>query len=1342
MTKADKDKPLLSQNLFPVVGIGASAGGLEAFKTLVKAIPPNSGMAYIFVQHLHPEYESALPEILQRVTQIPVVEISDNVHVNPNHIYVIPSNKILVASDGVLKLSPRSAKDKLNLPINIFFSSLAEVHQANAIGIILSGNGTDGTAGLKDIKDHGGLTLAQEPGTASYESMPQHAIDASVVDFILPSQKIPEKLMELQQSFIISSAADESTEKYKTDNDGFRQILALIKLRTSVDFSLYKQTTIRRRIIRRMVILHLETVTDYLDFLKKNKPEQDILFQDLLIPVTSFFRDAITFGILCETIFPEIIKNKPAGHPLRIWIAGCSTGQEAYSIAICIHEYLSDHISNGRVQVFATDISENAIKKARTGIYSKKELDGISESRLEQFFNKTGGYCQVKKQVRDMCIFAVHNFLKDPPFAKMDLISCRNVLIYLEPFLQNKALHIFHYALNDKGILMLGKSETAGNAPDLFVSFGKKDKFYSRNPVPGRFRNVASESNEIALAERNDFLLQGKDGKTDDFQKKVDTILLSKYTPVGVVVNEQFDIVQFRGFTGEYLEPSPGRPSLNVLKMAKEGLAFEIRNALHKAKTTGEPFIKNRIAINNGKRIVFIEVIPLLNTVDLHFLILFRDQAPAEADLLSATGRKKGGAAKDEKDSRIQQLEKELAQAREDMRSITEEQEAANEELQSANEELLSGSEELQSLNEELETSKEELQSTNEELITVNQELYDRNEQLNHLRRFAETTISILHEPLLVLDKNFIIKSANQSFYTTFQLTEDQTLGKILFELQNDGWNIPGLRRELEEIQKEKEKVIEVEITFMFPGIGDKTICFNIQPIDNENGEQLILLALDDITFRKNAEQVLAITRRQLERNAEMIQNLYMNAPGFICTLQGPQHIYDLVNPSYQKLFGSRKIQGKPIMEALPELEGQDFVTILDNVYTTGKPFIGIEFPITLARDEGLFPELRYFNFSYQPIYNEEEKINGILVFGYEVTEEIRGKKIQEESATRFGILANAMPQKMWTADENGNVNYLNRQWFEYTHKTFEDLKGLGWEKIIHPDDWNHNQQTWQHSINSGEDFQLEHRFLRHDGAYLWHLSRGLAQKDENGKVMVWIGTHTDIDEQKMKEQKKDEFISIASHEMKTPLTTAKAYLQLLELSLHTDNEKANLYAKKASISVTRLNELINELLDVSKIQNGKLNYTITTFDFNEMIENTVENMQHASPRHIIKKTGSTMQKVSGDKDRLQQVIINFLSNAIKYSPDAGTVLIHTEQQNGEIKVSVTDNGIGISARNLEKVFEKYYRIEEQAIQFQGLGIGLFISYEIIQRHHGKIWAESELGKGSTFNFSLPLNKT
>lgn len=1469
MSKSAINTPKIpSKNLFPVVGVGASAGGLDAFKKLIATIPEDSGMAYILVQHLHPQHDSALPEILQRVSKIPVIEISDNVKVSPNNIYVIPSNKMLIATDGVLKLSPREATNRINLPIDLFFSSLAEIHQAHAIGVVLSGTGSDGTAGLKNIRDNGGLTLVQDPSTSSYDGMPQSAINAGVVDFIMAPEKISEKLMELNQIFAEASLDDADTTKEKINEDGFRQILALLKVRVGVDFNFYKQTTVRRRIIRRMLTLRLESVKEYVDYLKKNKSELDILFQDLLIPVTSFFRDTPTFDTLCETTFPEILKNKQANNPLRFWIAGCSTGQEAYSIAMCLLESMSDHNSNVKVQIFATDLSEIAIKKARFGVYSKKEMEGISESRLERFFTKIDGHYQIKKIVRDMCIFAVHNFVKDPPFAKMDFICCRNVLIYLEPFLQKKAFNLFHYALNEKGILLLGKSETTGSASDIFMPFGKKDKFFVKKAVTGKIINLNTERRETTYNEKINFM-RNKEGKTEDFQKNADDVLLQRYTPVGVVVNEQYDIVEFRGATGEFLEPSSGKASLSVMKMAKEGLSFEIRNGLHQAKTTKEPFVREGIPINAGKKVVTIEVIPLLNTLDIHFLILFRNTA----DFVSNEEIIKKGHQNPLTESkgvvnRILQLEKELAQAREDMRTITEEQEAANEELQSSNEELLSGSEELQSLNEELETSKEELQSTNEELITVNQELYDRNEELSQSRRFAEAVLAVLHEPLLVLDKNFMIKSANVSFYKTFRITEEEMLGKHLFSLQNDGWDIPELRKELSKVQKENELKVEMEFTFTFPVIGEKTICVNIQPMSKETGEQLILMTLDDITARKdavknlelNAKKIsseyqmlhdylmespamfaivkepnhmyefanaaylefvgkknivgksvndllpelesqgyikilnevyetgnsyiakemptflntgnpktenrflnynfqaikdnegkiegilvfaydvteLILGRKHVKRNADMIENMYLTSPAFVCILTGPEHTYELVNESYQKLIGTRKIMGKPMLEALPEIAGQGLDKILDNVYQTGEIFLGNEVPLWLAYDEGLEPTERYFNFSYQPIFDEDNQITSVLVFGFEVTDQILARKMRQEDAERFKALAEAMPQKMNTTDAEGNVDYLNQQWLDYTNMTFEELKDWGWKKILYSEDVANTIKKWKHSLDTGEEFNLEQRFLRHDGVYHWHLSRGVPQRNSHGNIVTWIATHTDIHEQKEKEQKKDEFIGIASHEMKTPLTSAKAYLQLLEMTIEGD-DTSMMYAKKASDAVGRLNSLIIELLDVSKIQNGQLNYNISAFNFSDMVKNTIEEIEHSFPLYQIIKTGIITRLFKGDENRLQQVIINLLTNAIKYSPKVFEILVNVGEDENQLTVSVTDQGIGMSEEHLKKVFDRYYRVEEHAVQFQGLGIGLYISYDIVMRHGGKMWVESELGKGSTFYFTLPF---
>src|SRR6185437_7317803 len=444
----------------------------------------------------------------------------------------------------------------------------------------LSGSGSDGTKGLRNIKNQGGITFAQEPAGAAFNDMPQSAIDAGVADFILAPDKIPQHLMELNKTLNKGFSADGNLlPEGQKEEENYRQILAQLRLRNGVDFSNYKQTTIRRRILRRMALLKIENFIDYRQFIKENKEEQDLLFNDLLIRVTNFFRDPSTFNYLTKKVFPELFKNK-LSDTVRIWIAGCATGEEAYSIGICLYEYLNEKDATAHVQIFATDVSEQAIAKARTGIYDKKQLEGVSGTRLVNFFTKTDGHYQVKKNIRDMCVFAKHNFVKDPPFAKTDLISCRNVLIYMEPALQKKALNAFHYSLRKKGVLFLGKSETTGNS-ELFQLFAKKEKIYKRNEASGRIVNIVSGQHEEDLKD-NDFSIRSREQKKDDFQKKAEEVLLGKYTPPGVIVNEQLDIVQFRGSTRDFLEPSPGKVNLNVLKMAREGLSFELRNALHK----------------------------------------------------------------------------------------------------------------------------------------------------------------------------------------------------------------------------------------------------------------------------------------------------------------------------------------------------------------------------------------------------------------------------------------------------------------------------------------------------------------------------------------------------------------------------------------------------------------------------------------------------------------------------------------------------------------------------------------------------------------------------------------
>jgi two-component system CheB/CheR fusion protein len=861
-----------SSNLFPVVGVGASAGGLEAFKRLIRAIPEHSGIAYILVQHLEPSHESMLVEILQKITRIPVEEITNNVRVEPDHLYVIPSNRLLVANDGRLELSPRPPKKEKNMPIDVFFASLAEVHQHQAIGVVLSGTATDGTLGLKSIKEHGGFTFAQEQQSAAFGGMPQSAIDAGVVDFILVPEDIPAQLAKLFKVRENGMIVDGDAIKIAKE-DVFRQLLTLLRARKGADFTHYKQTTIRRRINRRMGLNKIENIADYLVYFKANASEHELLYQDLLIPVTGFFRDPKTYQVVAGSVFPLLLKDKDNADPLRLWAAGCSTGEEPYSMAICLDEYLGDRIGEYKIQIFATDISEKSLVKARSGIYTKRDIAGMSPERLERYFDKVKDGFQIRKSIRDICVFAAHNFLKDPPFAKMDFVSCRNVLIYMETFLQKRALTNFHYALKENGYLLLGHSETAAPASDLFTSFDKSDKIYHRKSVPGRLVHVASE--------RINGKSKDKEGPPkmetgpDDFQKSADEMILSNFNPPGVVVNEQMEIVQVRGLTGSWLEPSPGKPSLNILKMAREGLAFEIRNALHKAKSTSLPVIKERIPLHDAgkKRLATMEVRPLLNMTEPYFLVLFRDTVvetddTAESDTLGPVASQE---RKDHLESeRNRQLEKELAQLREDMRSITQDQEAVNEELQSANEELLSGSEELQSLNEELETSKEEIQSTNEELTTLNQELFDQNEQLNLSRTYAESIVATIREPLIILDKELVVRTANRSYYKKFRSTEQETEGKSFYLLGNKQWDVPELRSVLDRCLSADGRVTDFEVMHLFEDAGERILLLNACRIaQKDSTELLILIAIDDITDARRREKDLLVFSRELEDKVE-----------------------------------------------------------------------------------------------------------------------------------------------------------------------------------------------------------------------------------------------------------------------------------------------------------------------------------------------------------------------------------------------------------------------------------------------------------------------------------------
>jgi two-component system, chemotaxis family, CheB/CheR fusion protein len=851
-----------------VVAIGASAGGLEAFVELLEHLPENTGFVYIFIQHLDPDHESNLATILSRKTKMVVVEAREKMKVKPDHLYIIPPNRDMKLIDGNLSLTLRPSRPKLHLPINSFFTSLAENYQERAIAVLLSGNGTDGTLGMKAIRAGGGVCFAQD-ASARFQSMPRKATSEDAVDMVLPPAGIADEIVNLsrhQNSYL--TALQELNDQAIPDRDeNLVMILRLIHSLTGMDFSHYKINTIKRRIIRRMILQKMEGLAEYAQYLKHHTNEVHQLYNDLLINVTSFFRDEELADYLRKQLFPKITSAKSPDDSIRIWIPACSTGQEAYTLAIILMEVLGEKATTTSVQIFATDLSEIAINKARLGIYSNEEVSNVPPKKLEQYFNRVDGSYRIVKSIRDICIFATHNVLKDPPFSRIDLVSCSNLLIYLEPVLQKRLIATFHYALNSSGYLVLSKSETIGNASQLFSQIDKKHKVYSKKKDSSAKAMFEMSYHRVVEEKPAAFKKPERIKSEDiDIDKAVDEVLLKKYTPACVVVNEDLDILQFRGSTGLFLEPTPGRASLNLLKMARSAIGFELRAIVLKSAKTGLPAEKTWVETTeeNKSKKLSIESLPIkpeTDNIDKYFLVIFREELVAPQETIHTSISK---------DKRVKQLESELTALREDMRSLIEAQESANEELQSVNEEILSSNEELQSINEELETSKEELESSNEELITVNQELQMRNEQLMEIQEYSEAVFTTIREGLLILDKNFRIKNANACFYKMFRLTEEEIQGKLIYEIDNKQWNIPRLTELLEDVIPRNSQVQDFEVVHHFQKAGDKVLLLNARRLIRKlHAEQLILLAFEDITEFRKSVKILAERENWFRNTAE-----------------------------------------------------------------------------------------------------------------------------------------------------------------------------------------------------------------------------------------------------------------------------------------------------------------------------------------------------------------------------------------------------------------------------------------------------------------------------------------
>ena len=1178
--KSNAPKKRNVSRVVPIVAIGASAGGLKAFTALFSDLPENTGMAYVVVQHLAGDYESILTSLLAKCTRMPVVEVKQNMLINPNHVYVISPHSALTVENGTLHRVSYVGDAAHRGVIDRFFYSLAEEKEVQKIGVILSGTGSDGTGGLQSIKAAGGFTFAQEPSSAEYNSMPTNAIATGDVDFVLTPSRIAQKLAK------INTAGNRKIARTSTSpSTAMDAIRTLLHNTSGIDFTHYKIGTLQRRIAHRMGQHNIRTLPKYLTYLKKDPTELNLLKQDILITVTSFFRDSDAFLSLKKAL--HRLLKKRGNDPVRVWVAGCATGEEVYSVAIILMELFEEKNKVGQWQIFGTDINEVALEKGRKGVYAEP-LEMVSLARRKRYFTKTKEGWQVNKMIRERCIFAKHDVTQDPPFSNIDLVVCRNVLIYMDADLQKKAIYFFHYAIKAHGLLFLGRSESMTPFSDLFSPIDKKNQLYIKKKPDHRVQYLFS-TRLPKLAANTPRLVDS----VVSLDNTVDRIIMGKYSPAAVIINNRLEIVQFRGDTSPYIEHSAGAANLQVLKMTRTALRPVLHSLVNNAIAGRHPTRKEGVLFTyqHRRRIVNLEVTSV-NLPEQHFVIFFEKDVMPKLSEPAKNSRKSG-------DYRF--LQQELESTRQYLQTTIEAHEKINSELEITGEESLSKNEELQSLNEELQTAKEELQSTNEELMTVNEELQNSNQELNKLNIDLHNVLESSHLPIMILDKRLNIRRFTTIAAGLFNLTTHD-VGQPMRTA------IPSILDIVEEaihskVRKEKE----------WRDKNGRWHAVNVY-LYKKNNRTIndIVVVFADIDLRKNYERYIIAGR-------DFAENI-------IKTIGQPLVILDekfqvrKANESFYKVFKVAK--GKTENCSFYKLEGGQWDIpavrkLLEAVLDEGAPLRDLEVEITIPKS---------------------------------------GKKFLCVTAARIKQ-ASTEPPLILVALEDITLR--------------------------------------KHAEAVLQDF----------------------------------------------EKRKDTFMSMASHELKTPLVSMKLLTQLLHKQFENAGDKRTTeILSRMNDEIDSFNRMVTELLDVAKIRAGKLRFYLEKFSLTALAQDVVALMQPvASKQQLLFKSSGDVE-VFADKGRIKQVFINLLSNAIKYSSKEKTIQIGLTEGKEYVTVSVQNHGEGIAEEQQKKIFEQFYQSKDQH-SHGDLGMGLYISSEIIKNHGGKLWVESREGQGATFFFTVPLKK-
>ena len=1388
----ERDEPLAGPT-FPIVGIGASAGGLEAFSELLAHLPLDTGMGFVLVQHLDPLHESALTQLLARATGMPVREVTNDLRVEANHVYVIPPNTKLSISAGVLKLQPREQARTPLRSIVFFLESLAQDQHEHAVGIILSGTATDGTLGLEAIKAEGGITFAQDE-SAKYDSMPRSAASAGCVDFVLSPEAIAFELARLAKHPYIAGAPSEPPSQPEADHEyataheddatplpsgggatpdvgarrarteaehgqgkdgkerdnesGFKRVLTLLRNHCGVDFSLYKSSTIQRRIARRMLLCRSDTLAEYAQFLNGNARELYSLFSDVLISVTSFFRNPDAFAVLQREVLPRLLAQR-GDEALRVWVLGCSTGQEAYSIAMAFVEVAEKEPRGRKLQVFATDLNDALLDKARHGLYAKSLAADLSPERLKRFFIDEGGGYRVVKSLREMVVFARQNLISDPPFSRIDIITCRNLLIYLEPSVQKKLFPVFHYALKPHGFLWLGGSESIGGFTELFEPLDRKQKIYIKKaattpafvlPVSHRGeRDAPGHPHRVVVPQR-----AGAGTEIDGFraeqsaQREADRVTVNQFAPPGVLINAERQILQFRGITSAYLEPPTGTASFDVLKMAREGLMLPLRAAIAKAARDNTTVRKENIRIeqNGTTRTAHLEVIPLKNLREPCFLVLFEDaNKPARTDPAVAEEEApdqppaRTGRSADKR--RIAELENDLAETREYLQSIQESFEASSEELQAANEEAQSANEELQSLNEELTTSKEELESSNEELTTLNDEMGYRNAELNRLGSDLVNVQTSANQAIVLLGRDLRIRS--------FSAQAEKQLNLLVADI---GRPIGHIRHRLEIVDLEAliTEVIDT-VHAQEREVQDQDgrwFSLRVRPYEtlDKKVDGAVLVLVDIDTLKRN--------ERVLHESEAQYRAIFAVTSVGVCETEPATGRLLRVNEQYARLIGY----------SVAELVGKTFIE-LTHPDDTAASWEGYS---RMVRGEAADYQMdkRLVRKDGTPVWihvtgNLVRDVDGLplraVAIILDITESKRAQDVLRDSERRSREMVDAMPAAVYTTDVQGMLTHFNPAAVELAGRTPQigtDQWCVSWKAYLADGSLLPQCQSPMATMLQGghpvHGVEVVHE--RPDGTRVWVRPYPAPLHDAQGRVVGGINVLVDITESKLAEvalvesdRRKNEFLAMLAHELRNPLAPIRNALGILKHGAGTESSRApraatpggaaggpgfepgNVVASAVQMmerQVDQMVRLVDDLLDVSRISLGKIDLRperVALASVIHQVEQATRPLLKGMDQHLTISLPPQPVVLNADPARLVQIIGNLLNNACKFTDRGGRIALTAEVDGGGAPRAVEPDAASLSAPTLPMAGESdtgsSARAPHVVIRVRDSGIGI-----------------------------------